>query len=82
MLQTEVKRLQALVRLEKDTVLALQQALEETKQSWGASESEANTALATSHSFEVSSSVEPHCSAAVKDLEKSRIIHSPRVVGS
>ena len=52
-LQAEVKRLQALVRLEKDTVLALQQALEEARQSWGASESEANTALATSHSFEV-----------------------------
>ena len=46
-------RLRALVRLEKDTVLALQQALEEAKQSWGASESEANTALATCHSHEV-----------------------------
>lgn len=53
-MQAEVKRLRDLVRLEKDTVLALQQALEETKQSWGASESEANTALAASHSYEVS----------------------------
>ncbi len=46
-------RLGELVRLEKDSVRALQQELEETKQSWGASESEANTALAASHSYEV-----------------------------
>ena len=51
--QAEVKRLRDLVGLEKDTVLALQQALKEAKQSWGASESEANTALAVSHSYEV-----------------------------
>ena len=38
-----------LVGLEKDTVLAL----EEAKQSWGASESEANTALTASHSYQV-----------------------------
>lgn len=52
--QAEVTRLGVALRLERDTVLTLQHALEETKQSWGASESEANTALATSHSYEVS----------------------------
>ncbi len=51
--QGEVKRLKELVRLEKDTVEALQQTLEETKESWGASESEANSALATTHTYEV-----------------------------
>ena len=48
-----MKRLKELVRLEKDTVEALRQVLEETKESWGASESEANTALATTHTYEV-----------------------------
>lgn len=52
-MQGEVKQLHELVQQEKDKALALQQELEETKQSWGASESEANTALAASHSYEV-----------------------------
>ena len=67
-MQGEVKRLGDSLRLEKDNMLAVQQELEETKQSWAASENEANTALAASHSYEVPF-VGTHLLGASKELK-------------